>query len=738
MEQEATLFINEKDKSMGLVLENVIPASMKDAEYNVKTAFTKNELIACKCDCHAGGHNDERVVCVHILPLIYQLTMLLDDGLAEHLLIELCSRWDPELERNVTSSGKYDEVKNNIQVLMRHIGESNEKINRSMSKLTINEVLSSAYATGTERNKNRIPVPPDVKRLQALKDLCLESVVKKAKRRKAAIVENRENKENENQTNIYCQPCNDNEQSQSQNDNNDDIPDIFIPDYLDVYTSIKALDFDFESTEFPGFQLLHLRAKEDIEKIGEKKINQLIRSKMRRWKEDIKKCNKRKRPPPTSKSIRTSAKLNRPPTNAPTNTSTNTPTNPPTPTASSASPSRIPTPHASPSRIPTQPASPSRLSTQPASPSRLSTPTRLPSRLPALNRAPSRLPIPSRSPTELPTPTRLPSQLSSPSRLPTHSPTKTKNPISTTNIPTRSPLHSVSTNQNQQTICKPVKKKKYKGGPKRYCCFLDCNRHERIDPYMKRVISIPGRGRPNPETDRKRDIETFWKKKLERSYILKKCKQKDEGKVYYVCSHHKLEEVTEKKTIRYGKNLNKELKVSTTFQAPKGLGRLSFENDSANKSKGSANERMYSRNINNTTSSITHQAARENASLLMSSYDIIDELMKENERLKKENEEFRNKEDDIKNGNLDADIAMKSSNVLVSYQQMIDDDEEVKRRTGFQSLKHLLAFIILICNGDHNKMIRKTLKLTWLEEWFFIFEYMWGRTIIRWWDSEKP
>ena len=68
---------------------------------------------------------------------------------------------------------------------------------------------------------------------------------------------------------------------------------------------------------------------------------------------------------------------------------------------------------------------------------------------------------------------------------------------------------------------------------------------------------------------------------------------------------------------------------------------------------------------------------------------------------------------------------------------MIDDDEEVKRRTGFQSLKHLLAFIIMICNGDHDKMIRKTSKLTWLEEWFFAFEFMWGRTIIRWWDSEK-
>ena len=104
-------------------------------------------------------------MCSHTTP-IYQLTILLDNRLVEHILIELCSRWSPELEHIITSSGKFDQVKNNIETLMRHIGEpSNEKINQSMSKLTINEVLSSAYATRTEKNKICIPAPPDVKRL---------------------------------------------------------------------------------------------------------------------------------------------------------------------------------------------------------------------------------------------------------------------------------------------------------------------------------------------------------------------------------------------------------------------------------------------------------------------------------------------------------------------------------------------------------------------------------------------
>ena len=51
---------------------------------------------------------------------------------------------------------------------------------------------------------------------------------------------------------------------------------------------------------------------------------------------------------------------------------------------------------------------------------------------------------------------------------------------------------------------------------------------------------------------------------------------------------------------------------------------------------------------------------------------------------------------------------------------------------GFQSFNHLMAYIIIVCNGDHDAMIYKKAKLTWLEEWFFFFEYLWGRTITRW------
>ena len=44
MEQTATLFVHKRDRTKGLVLENIVPASMKDSEYNVRTAFTKKRF----------------------------------------------------------------------------------------------------------------------------------------------------------------------------------------------------------------------------------------------------------------------------------------------------------------------------------------------------------------------------------------------------------------------------------------------------------------------------------------------------------------------------------------------------------------------------------------------------------------------------------------------------------------------------------------------------------------------
>ena len=183
MEQKASLFIDEKDGEVGLLLENDVPASMKDAQYKVKCAFTKDKLLACKCQCHAGGDKNQRVVCVHTLPVIYQLTMLLDDGLAEHLLIELCSRWDTDLEDIVEENDLFSQMRKDIKLLMRHNGDSEAKIKKVMSQPTIHDILQAGYATGTECQK-KIPRPPAARKLRPLREKDFQSNVTKAKERR--------------------------------------------------------------------------------------------------------------------------------------------------------------------------------------------------------------------------------------------------------------------------------------------------------------------------------------------------------------------------------------------------------------------------------------------------------------------------------------------------------------------------------------------------------------------------
>ena len=59
----------------------------------------------------------------------------------------------------------------------------------------------------------------------------------------------------------------------------DDVVETFVPDYFDVYTSIKAIGFDYDDLNFTGFDLLNLRVKKEVEAKGVKKVNDYIKYK---------------------------------------------------------------------------------------------------------------------------------------------------------------------------------------------------------------------------------------------------------------------------------------------------------------------------------------------------------------------------------------------------------------------------------------------------------------------------
>ena len=58
-------------------------------------------------------------------------------------------------------------------------------------------------------------------------------------------------------------------------------------------------------------------------------------------------------------------------------------------------------------------------------------------------------------------------------------------------------------------------------------------------------------------------------------------------------------------------------------------------------------------------------------------------------------------------------------------------EKEVKRRTGFKDRNTLLAYIVVICNGDFNRVRMRCTVLTWFEKWVMYFEWSYGQTNLR-------
>ena len=83
-------FVKNNDGKVMLILENDVPASMRSNIYKTACAIDEDgKLVACRCSCQCGSEKNERVTCVHILPLAYQLSLFMVSCLAENILLEL-------------------------------------------------------------------------------------------------------------------------------------------------------------------------------------------------------------------------------------------------------------------------------------------------------------------------------------------------------------------------------------------------------------------------------------------------------------------------------------------------------------------------------------------------------------------------------------------------------------------------------------------------------------------------
>ena len=60
-----------------LNLKQEIKALMKNDKYQVEVTFNNSEIVSCSCNCKAGGYDKDKIMCVHVLPVLLQYTILL-------------------------------------------------------------------------------------------------------------------------------------------------------------------------------------------------------------------------------------------------------------------------------------------------------------------------------------------------------------------------------------------------------------------------------------------------------------------------------------------------------------------------------------------------------------------------------------------------------------------------------------------------------------------------------------
>ncbi|MCU0329087.1 MAG: hypothetical protein MUE53_08855, partial [Chitinophagales bacterium] len=130
-------------------------------DYKTSVMFGSEGIIGCKCDCKAGSYNDKKIICVHILPVLLQFTVLLFDGLSEHLLCELANTWSSMSD---VPNEKTESVFNSVQKLVVAAGRTLNGVTKSpITQQCILDLLKDFMVVTQQFNCG--PGPPNVSTL---------------------------------------------------------------------------------------------------------------------------------------------------------------------------------------------------------------------------------------------------------------------------------------------------------------------------------------------------------------------------------------------------------------------------------------------------------------------------------------------------------------------------------------------------------------------------------------------
>ncbi len=290
--------IMDKNGDVGVRLCSEIPASMKKDVYETEIAATSKNLLCCKCTCHCGSQDSERIACVHTPVRLYALSLLMHEDLAEHILLELAARvsgspndgncptekdgaaatWDMSLWTKENTLV----MKENAIILMHAAGES----------LSCEEAESKAlpdllqhFVVGTERRKlwkERLPAKSS--ELCPVSDMLFMSTAKRAK-----MSINRDAKQRAKPAVSAIAKDDDSDIHAEDKDviiteeNSEGASPAFNPDYKKIWSLMDAAGCDNEDCKFAGIRMLASRANTQLNELSAYQKNAINKESKREW-----------------------------------------------------------------------------------------------------------------------------------------------------------------------------------------------------------------------------------------------------------------------------------------------------------------------------------------------------------------------------------------------------------------------------------------------------------------------
>ena len=270
---------------LGIHLLALVPALMKNCcSYKSEIVLTPTKILCSKCTCPCGSQNNERTLCVHNLPLVYSLTLLLFRDLADHIIRELaacmrCNIWNDA----VWSAADQVVMKQNLILLTEAAGDPVDKYN--VLTVSIDDLLED-FLVGTEKRrewKKRTSAPPKTFELGPIKNMTFPSTRKQGgsqtKRRHqddTATMDSSSEKLSPLPTKTTDKVC------------------TYLPNYLRISLLINAAKCDnVASKKFIGMRL-H-RSQQQMHDINDTQLTLLSQEIDRGWKDLQKLQQKRSR-----------------------------------------------------------------------------------------------------------------------------------------------------------------------------------------------------------------------------------------------------------------------------------------------------------------------------------------------------------------------------------------------------------------------------------------------------------